>query len=90
MVDLLRARGVGCHILNMFVACILFADDMALLAPSRKALQVMIDIIVITLLFFVWSCQHSAVQKHTNAAVCLFCSKDRCTQCIRRECVKAV
>ena len=30
--------------MNLFVACILFADDMVLLAPSRSALQQMIDI----------------------------------------------
>ena len=40
---MLRKLGVGCHFLNLFVACILFADDMALLAPSRKALQRMMD-----------------------------------------------
>ena len=43
MVKILRNLGVGCHVLKAFVACILFADDMALLAPSRKALQIMMD-----------------------------------------------
>ena len=41
---MLRKLGVGCHFINIFVACILFADDMALLAPSRGALQKMIDL----------------------------------------------
>ena len=41
---ILRRHGVGCHFLKLFVGCILFADDMALLAPSRSALQKMIDI----------------------------------------------
>ena len=41
---MLRKHGVGCHFIDIFVACILFADDMALLAPSRSALQKMIDL----------------------------------------------
>ena len=36
-------QGVGCHFVDAFVACILLADDMALLAPSRAALQILID-----------------------------------------------
>ena len=43
MVKILRKLRVGCHFLNLFVACINFADDMALLAPSRRALQTMMD-----------------------------------------------
>ena len=34
----------GCNVLELFVACILFAGDMALMAPSRSALQRMMDI----------------------------------------------
>ena len=41
---ILRNRGVGCHYIKTFVACILFADDMALLAPSRGALQKMFNL----------------------------------------------
>ena len=44
VVKMLRKKGVGCHFVNTFVACILFADDMALLAPSREALQKMMDL----------------------------------------------
>ena len=44
MISLLRHSGYGCHIIRVFVGCILFADDMALIAPSRSALQRMIDI----------------------------------------------
>ena len=44
MIQLLRNNGVGCHILKLFLACILFADDLALIAPSRSGLQKMIDI----------------------------------------------
>ena len=44
MIVALRKSGLGCHLINQFVACILFADDLALLAPSRSALQSLIDI----------------------------------------------
>ena len=44
LIKMLRKKGIGCHVLEMFVACILFADDMALMAPSRSALQKMITI----------------------------------------------
>ena len=43
MINLLRKSGVGCHLIDMFVACSLFADDVALLAPTRRALQRLID-----------------------------------------------
>ena len=42
--DELIKAGVGCYIASLFIACILFADDMALLAPTRSALQRLIDI----------------------------------------------
>ena len=41
---LLRKAGVGCHIRSTFVGAIMFADDLALLAPSRSAIQQMICI----------------------------------------------
>lgn len=44
LIDILRKSGLGCHVIKTFVGAILFADDLALLAPSRKALQKMVDI----------------------------------------------
>ena len=44
LIVILRKRGLGCHVIQLFIGCILFADDLALLAPSRGALQQMIDI----------------------------------------------
>ena len=44
LIHLLRKSGVGCHLLKQFLACILFADDLTLLSPSRSALQKLIDI----------------------------------------------
>ena len=40
----LRESKVGCNPIDMFVAAILFADDLALLAPTRRSLQQLIDI----------------------------------------------
>ena len=39
----LRNLEVGCHILDLFVAAIVYADDICLLAPSRSALQTLLD-----------------------------------------------
>ena len=39
---LLRDLSIGCHILGVFLAMILFADDLCLLAPTRNALDRMI------------------------------------------------
>ena len=41
---LLRKAGIGCHIQNKFLAAIMFADDLALIAPTRSAMQKMIAI----------------------------------------------
>ncbi len=35
---------VGCHMGSYFVGCLTYADDLTLIAPSRKALQTMIGI----------------------------------------------
>ena len=44
IVKILRNSGVGCHLIDTFVGCLLFADDLALLAPTRSALQNMINL----------------------------------------------
>ena len=43
IISILRKRGLGCHLVNVFIGCILFADDLTLLAPTRAALQCMIN-----------------------------------------------
>ena len=40
---LLRDSHIGCHIFGIFLAMILFADDLCLLAPTRSALDKMIQ-----------------------------------------------
>ena len=44
LVEELRLTGVGCHIIDYFVAAILYADDLCLLAPSRQSMQLLLDI----------------------------------------------
>ena len=39
LIQRLKDSGIGCHILNVFLACLLYADDMCLIAPSRGAMQ---------------------------------------------------
>ena len=38
LIIILKKMGIGCHMINFFIACILFADDMSLIAPTREAL----------------------------------------------------
>ena len=40
----LQNSKLGCHVGNSYVGCLAYADDLTLLAPTRKALQGMIDI----------------------------------------------
>jgi len=39
----LRQSDIGCHILNMYYRCLLYADDIVLLSPSVNGLQLMLD-----------------------------------------------
>ena len=43
LLDRLQALGVGCHIGNTFVGAVAWADDFLLIAPSRTAMQLMLD-----------------------------------------------
>ena len=44
LIALLRKRGVGCHIIEIFIACLFYADDLCLIAPTGSAMQTMLDI----------------------------------------------
>lgn len=39
----LRSRGLGCHIRNCFIGCVMYADDLILLSASVIELQSMLD-----------------------------------------------
>ena len=43
LIIILKKRGIGCLSIKYFIACLLFADDMSLIAPTRQALQRLID-----------------------------------------------
>ena len=40
----LKATGIGCHVVRRFIACLLFADDVSLIAPTRGALQHLLNV----------------------------------------------
>ena len=44
LISILQKANVGCHIATYFAACLFYADDMCILAPSLKGLQTMLDI----------------------------------------------
>ena len=41
--DILKAKGVGCYILSVFLAALIYADDIAILAPSIKGLCILLN-----------------------------------------------
>ena len=43
LVDILASTGAGCHLRLVFLSILLYADDMALLAPSLKGLQTLLS-----------------------------------------------
>ena len=44
LIDQLRKKVIGCHFNGHFVGCFIYADDIILLAPSRDALNNMLDV----------------------------------------------
>ena len=40
----LKSQGIGCHVRGLFAAALFYADDMAILSPSLKGLQALLDI----------------------------------------------
>ena len=46
LAKILRKRKIGCHLIGVFVACLIYADDLALMAPLRSAMQLLIDMCV--------------------------------------------
>ena len=44
LIKRLRSKKIGCHLIDLFIACVLYADDVFLLAPTRKAMQELLDI----------------------------------------------
>ena len=46
LIELLRNSGYGCHVIEVCIASIFFADDVVLLSPSRFGLQRLLNICV--------------------------------------------
>ena len=46
LIKILRNCRIGCHLIELFLACIFYADDLALMAPLRSTMQLLIDICV--------------------------------------------
>ena len=44
LVIILQRAGIGCHIRGIFAACLFYADDIAVLAPSVKGLQKILNL----------------------------------------------
>ena len=42
LLDELKRLGVGCYIGGVFYGCFIYADDIAILAPCRSAMQQML------------------------------------------------
>ena len=40
----LRDLKIGCHFISLFVACLMYADDIGLIAPTRGAMQCMLNV----------------------------------------------
>ena len=43
LIEILSKLGIGCHLRNIFLSILLYADDMALTAPSLKGLQILLS-----------------------------------------------
>ena len=44
LTKILRKKGIGCQMYKLYLAIIMFADDICLLAPTRSTLQKLVDI----------------------------------------------
>ena len=44
LIHLLQASGIGCYAYGIFAAALFYADDMCILAPSLRGLQMLLDI----------------------------------------------
>ena len=45
LVQLLTEAGIGCHVRNLFLSILLYADDICLVAPSVRGLQRLLNLV---------------------------------------------
>ena len=70
----LRKLNCGFHVNGVFVGCLLYADDITLLSPSVRGLQMMLDTCheiacYVSLSFNVYKCRCMAIGKMYNAVI---------------------
>ena len=41
--DLLRRQGVGCHIGGLFLGVVVYGDNVLIMAPTRRSMQLMLN-----------------------------------------------
>ena len=44
LIDILKSKNVGCYIMSVFLAALIYADDMAILSPSLKGLCILLEV----------------------------------------------
>ena len=44
LINILRKSGIGCHVRGIFASALFYADDMAVIAPSVRGLQKLLDL----------------------------------------------
>ena len=45
IIEILSAAGIGCHVRDLFLSILLYADDMCLVAPSLRGLQKLLHLV---------------------------------------------
>ena len=45
IIKIISAAGIGCHVRDLFLSIILYADDMCLVAPSLRGLQKLLHLV---------------------------------------------
>ena len=76
LIDSLRATNVGCSICNVFMGCIMYADDLILILPTVGGLQSMLTVCTdyghsFDIVFNAKKCMLMCVGKHLLEFWCL-------------------
>ena len=58
IVSVIVASGIGCHLSNVSIAVLIYADDILLLAPTVSALQLLVDLCCKELTFLEMEVNH--------------------------------
>ena len=79
----LGSSNVGCRVGNHFAGCLAYADDLTLLAPTRKALQVMVNVCES------YAAEHSVIFNGSKSQFLVFkgtrCNSNKCSIIVNNE-----